>query len=339
MAFVPTADDLLRLTDAHIVEWAWSSGDRQVINVVKVDYDWDLAAARGIHGTRQTYSKQSSIDMFGRRSPLVIASRGIRTANGGQTIADNRALEVIRRYAAPPPLLTAVVFYLHHPLEPGDQVRITHPRIPNHATGVRGLTHELFEVVDVTPSFAGLLRLTLLWIAGLEAQTAPTSGGAVAVPIPEKILAGDVGTDEITRTASYANSAAIAIGTAEVETGTVTVTLNKATDDVVLLGTQYLWFDSQCGASAIPTIKTRMRVDSLTGTLLEGKQAEIFVTAPSDKGCGASYYASRGPQVHNIIHAPGITGTKTYKLSAIASAAGIGAFARDRSLRAVVRSR
>lgn len=173
------------LDESAIVSWGWAMGDQQVINEVAFEYDWDLPDKRGVFGKRQIYTHQGSIDKYGRRPPLTISSWGIKTANGGQAILDNRAFEVIKLFAEPPLVLTVDTFYRHHVLEAGDNVSVTHALIPNPKTGKRGLAAERFMVLNVEPRFdAGLVRFRLLWVGGIPAQTAPGSGGAVTTPIP-----------------------------------------------------------------------------------------------------------------------------------------------------------
>ena len=183
----PTADVFL-LTESNIVSWQWVAGYSRIINVVKFDYDFDIAGAKAIYGTRRTYTQQASVDRYGRRQPLVIQSLGVKTANGGAAITADRALQVVKRFAEPPHLLQVVTFYQKHPLEAGDQVKVTHSKIPNLKTGARGLTTEVFEILNVTPQFGGEGRvlLDLLWVGGLPTVSAPSDGGAVSTPTAQE---------------------------------------------------------------------------------------------------------------------------------------------------------
>jgi hypothetical protein len=180
-----TGASVVTLDESTITAWGWAMGDAQIINVVEFEYDWDIADARGVYSKRQIYTADqpagtSSIDKYGRRPPLSFSSMGIRTANGGQAILDNRAHEVIKRYAEPPLVLTVDTFYRHHLLEAGDNVAVTHARIPNPKTGLRGLTSELFQILNREARWSeGRMRFTLLWIGGIAAVSAPSSGGAV----------------------------------------------------------------------------------------------------------------------------------------------------------------
>jgi hypothetical protein len=195
-----TGTAVATLDDSTIVAWGWAMGDQQVINEVQIDYDWDLPATRGIFAKRQIYTHQPSVKKYGKRQPLMISSMGIRTANGGQAILDNRAFEVIKLFAEPPLVLTVDTFYRHHLLEAGDNVNIVHPLIPNPRTGLRGLLSAgygigsygegqyggggRFAVLNIEPRLdAGTVRFRLLWVGGISAQAAPDSGGATTQPI------------------------------------------------------------------------------------------------------------------------------------------------------------
>jgi hypothetical protein len=181
-----TGASVMTLDEASIIGWSWAMGDQEMINVVEVEYDWDLEGARGVYSKTQIYTAdlptgRSSIDKYGRRPPLGVSAKGIRTASGGQAILDNRAFEVVKRFAEPPLTLTLDVFYSKHVLEAGDNITVTHSGIPNPRTGLRGLTSELFQIINF--SFGeGRVRIQLLWINDIPAQSAPTSGGAVTQP-------------------------------------------------------------------------------------------------------------------------------------------------------------
>lgn len=173
-----TGTATVTLDESSIIGFEWSLGDGRIINVVAFEYDWNEPRARGQYGTRQSYAHLASIKKYGKRPTLPVQSQGIKTVNGGQAIADDRAREVTRRYAAPPPVLTLLVFFRHHVIDIGDKVAVTHSQIPNILTGLRGLTASLFEVLDASPDFVtGRVQLMLLWIGGLTDPGPPSSLG------------------------------------------------------------------------------------------------------------------------------------------------------------------
>jgi hypothetical protein len=179
-----TGASVATLDEAAIISADWRIGDQNIINEFGIEYDWNLAAAPGIFGRRQIYRAGGSQDKYGRRAPLLLQSLGIKTTQGGQAILDNRGFEVMKRFSEPGLILVLDTFYAKHVVEAGDNVTVTHAALPNPKTGLRGLSGELFQVIDTTPLFGvqGRMRVTLLWIGGLPSIAAPTSGGAIQTP-------------------------------------------------------------------------------------------------------------------------------------------------------------
>jgi hypothetical protein len=184
------SSDLLTLTHNNIRSWQWVAGYSRIINQIIFDYDWGLTGAKGVYGMREIFTQTASKNKYGLRPPLVIQSRGILTSAGGAAIALSRATEVARRFAEPPQMLAISAFYQKHPLEAGDQVAVTSSLIPNPSTGLRGMTSEVFEVLDVRPNFGpqGGVDLALLWVGNLPVVAAPTSGGATDTPPPDAVI-------------------------------------------------------------------------------------------------------------------------------------------------------
>ncbi|HJR01833.1 MAG TPA: hypothetical protein VKA83_09390 [Methylomirabilota bacterium] len=189
---VAVSSPTVTLNADEIIAASWLRADEQVINVIKFNYDYNIAGAAGIYGTRRTYEKGTvsdptmSIGKYGRKPPIVISSLGIRSALGGSTIADERALEIIRRYAEPQSVIQVDVLYRNHKIEPGDQILFTDARMPNRRTGLRGFTAEVFEILDMTPQFgaSGGVRLSLFWVAAVASQSAPTAVSTDSSTIP-----------------------------------------------------------------------------------------------------------------------------------------------------------
>jgi len=184
--FVPPGDIAALLTQQDIISWGWNAGDGNIINIVQFEYEFNQSAgAPGEYGLRQVYTKTASFDRYGAKPRLLIQSMGIQKSEDGQTILDDRAFEVFRRFSEPPAQLTVQCFYRNHLLEPGDLVQVTHPNILNINTGLRGLDDEVFEVVNMSPGFdAGMVTLQLLWVASIAPITPPTSGGEIPLVPP-----------------------------------------------------------------------------------------------------------------------------------------------------------
>jgi hypothetical protein len=167
------------LTDDDIIRAKWQSGDRLVINRVIFSIDWD-------HLTQQftkhvIYTFGPSVKKYGLRPAMRIESKGIRSAptacNGSVqgcalSMLDERAFNLGARFADPPPMLNADIFYRKHTWEPSDIICVTSAFVPNTIAGRRGITNEAFEIVNIQQQFApeGKIILTLL---DVEAITLP----------------------------------------------------------------------------------------------------------------------------------------------------------------------
>lgn len=175
----PPASVSETLTDDDLVSWSWQAGDRQIVNRLIVLYDWNLEAFPGVFAKRRQYTSTQSAQRHGLRRPLTIQAKGWWSADPRRDpMIDERAETLFERFAAPPPVLNAVVFYRKHAWDPGDLIKITSAVIPNPISGARGLTDEVFEIIDVQPEWGGPgrpagLRLTLLDTQAITIPPAP----------------------------------------------------------------------------------------------------------------------------------------------------------------------
>ncbi len=168
------------LDESDLIAATWVGGDRQIINRVITEYDWDSPSAPDAFGVRRVYSFEASIAKYGVRPPLVLSCPGIRATEGGNSSAegmlDDRAFTVGKRFADPPPALNCSVFYRRHTWEVGDCLKVSHSKLPGRNTGLRGITAEVFEILSIQPRFgaAGRLDLTLLDTGSIILPAAPS---------------------------------------------------------------------------------------------------------------------------------------------------------------------
>ncbi len=176
-----------------ITGYAWMPADAQIINDVQFNYDWNVTGAAGIfgtfqeflHGTDSDFTK--SIGKYGKTTPLQINAMGWRSSLNASAMALARATQVTDRFAEPQNILVLDCFYSKHNLEVGDQVYVNDSRLPNIRTGQRGITNEVFEILDRTNAYGGegKMTFTLLWVAAIPAVGAPTSQGTVSDGQPQ----------------------------------------------------------------------------------------------------------------------------------------------------------
>lgn len=193
---VPT----VTLSMDNIRAYGWMPADAQVINRVHFRWDYNVPSAAGQYGAFVEYLAgtktdfTSSLGLFGPKTPLVVEAMGWRSSLGASTMAANRAKQTTDRFAFPQTILALDCHYTQHHLEVGDQVYVNDPRIPNIRTGGKGIVNEVFEVLDVTPSWRPYhVQFTLLWVAAIPTVATPISQGEVATENP--YLTGPV-TDE-----------------------------------------------------------------------------------------------------------------------------------------------
>jgi hypothetical protein len=123
----------------------WDFSVASVYNVVVWNYDYDFLT--GNFATSREFTDDASIERFGRK-PLVISSKGLHTDLGATTIITEVSELLLARYANGVPRVRTRTHLQKHLFEPGDLIEVTSPLLPNRATGTRGITSGLMEIVD-----------------------------------------------------------------------------------------------------------------------------------------------------------------------------------------------
>jgi hypothetical protein len=161
------------LGESELVSYEMLSGDRLIINEVIFQYDYNLVLGPRAYGKRRVYEVVASKEKYGPRPPLVVSAQGWRSAEPGlETMIDDRADKIFRRFAFPPPVKKAWCQYRKHHWEAGDAIKVTCSTTPNLVTGARGITNEIFEIVEIQPVFPTAQRAGLdLVLLDLEAIT------------------------------------------------------------------------------------------------------------------------------------------------------------------------
>lgn len=94
---------------------------------------------------------------------FAVESRGLRSALDGKRNARFAAGKIRQRFLRPPLEVEAETFFTKRGIEAGEVIFVSHPHLPNLATGARGWTDVPCEVVKAQPDFRkGRMRLTLL---------------------------------------------------------------------------------------------------------------------------------------------------------------------------------
>lgn len=294
------------LDEDQIIGWTWQGGEERIINQVEVQYDWNEGIAPNTFGLRQRYTGSASVEKYGRRPPFKLASKGWHTAHAIQGDLDRWAFELLQRFSDAAPRLQLIVRYGQHVVDVGDTVAVTHPRIPNRATGARGLMAEPFQVRDVRPMFGaeGKVVMTLLQVSVLDAIDQPVGDPAELAR-----------TDLIIQRASYFNAATepLTANTEEV-VASVTVTMQSIADTLAIEGRHFAASGSTGSAGTLSYI-SRLRLGGLAGQILDSTEAEGFMSAPADKA-GGPYFAKRDNIAHLRLFSPNIVGSVTIVMTA-----------------------
>jgi hypothetical protein len=171
------------LGEDDCVSYAWINGEERMVNAVEFTYDWNESGTPDQYKTFQRYTAVLSKKTFGPKRTFRLSSKGIHTAQNGQSLLDDRALRLLQRFSEPPPVVQLVVRYQRHVLDVGDTVFLTHRHVPNVRTGRRGVTDEIFEIRDLRPFFGaeGKVLLTLLHTGAVRVIATPVSDGVKTI--------------------------------------------------------------------------------------------------------------------------------------------------------------
>ena len=158
----------LTLTHDDFTIKAWSFGDRLTINHVVFEYGWN--------GTEFTETLEAevaaSIEKYGTKQAKVVSSKGLPANAASATFLKTRADEILERYSDPPPVLEVEAQFRNHHVDPGDLISVTSAFLPNPSTGLRGITAEQFELINMSVNWvSGRIGMTLLDVDAIEPAT------------------------------------------------------------------------------------------------------------------------------------------------------------------------
>ncbi|MFB3921607.1 MAG: hypothetical protein ACE145_07785 [Terriglobia bacterium] len=148
-----------------------------IINQVsfRMDYDGDKFL------TELLFFDAPSLQQFGLAGQHTIESKGLKLNRSGASLAALTATRIFRRYsgidpvsgarAGGTPTLTVQSHFMTLKVEVGDLVFLSHPLLPNFASGVRGVFNRVFEVVEKQPNYSeGTMTFQLLDIGWVSAK-------------------------------------------------------------------------------------------------------------------------------------------------------------------------
>ncbi len=161
-------------------------GEAELINVVthRFDHDGDKFAVANVAIDADSETK------FGQQGQHVIESLGMRSVLQGFSLGQLVAQGIFNRFADKNLKMSSLIGFADEGalLEIGDFVKVTHPLVPDRATGVLGITDQLFVVTQVNRQY----KLGRIVINLADASQIEAGAGVVAGLGPFKIAPATV---------------------------------------------------------------------------------------------------------------------------------------------------
>lgn len=134
-----------------------------LVNTITFRFD-DDGTGNGKFLSTAIVENAVSVNKYGQFGARIIESQGMRAGLQGFFLARQTANLIFARYGNKNLKIDGLsAFWTACVVEPGDFVAVTHPLVPNKATGVRGITAKLFEVINRTLQFSdGIVQLDLI---------------------------------------------------------------------------------------------------------------------------------------------------------------------------------
>jgi hypothetical protein len=129
---------------------------QNIINLVTFQMDVQqggVTTAARSYGYQVSYQQQTSLKDYRQVFEQQIQSTGLRVARGGMMLSRLLADRVFRRHAFEPPVYKFTAQLATLPVELGDYVWLSHPKILDLKTGKLGLTNVVCEVLDKQPNY------------------------------------------------------------------------------------------------------------------------------------------------------------------------------------------
>jgi len=151
-----------------------------IINQVTYRMDYDGSKFR----TDLLFLDAPSLQQYGLAGQHTIESKGLKLARGGASLAGLTATRIFRRYGGMDPVggapnggavtLAVTSHFMTLTVEVGDYVFLSHPLLPNFATGRRGVANRICEVIEKQPDYAeGTMTYRLLDVGWVVSKRLP----------------------------------------------------------------------------------------------------------------------------------------------------------------------
>jgi hypothetical protein len=142
---VEIGDDVREVNEDVIIDTpTWNLTSDKVHNVIKINYDYDYAAARFLSNVE--FRDSQSIAVFGEKKPLVFSFKGVKTAIGGAAFAAKSAERLLARLSTARGTVNVRTLFDTVDINIGDDILLGHRFLPQQG-GSLGI-YDQIEVVS-----------------------------------------------------------------------------------------------------------------------------------------------------------------------------------------------
>jgi hypothetical protein len=130
---------------------------QNIINLVTFQMDVQqggITTAARSYGYQVSYQQQTSLKTYRQVYQQQVQSTGLRVGRGGMMLSRLLADRIFRRHAFEPPIYKFTAQLATLPVELGDYVWLSHPKILDLKTGKLGLSNVVCEVLDKQPNYS-----------------------------------------------------------------------------------------------------------------------------------------------------------------------------------------
>ena len=138
--------DILKLDMVKGIMPKWAAKSNRIVNrlVVKVNYN----VTTDKFERELVFEDAASIALYGLKRPKKISTRALQTANGAVTFLTTFSNKYFTFYSTPAPELDSVNLMPDKQFfDPGNQIDLSHPDLPNLQTGIRGIADDVVQIL------------------------------------------------------------------------------------------------------------------------------------------------------------------------------------------------
>lgn len=139
------------LTETDVLSWSWKRDHKMHVNKVNIGVDFNPETSL----PSQEVLEEDTADQTATKetAEFEVLDNGFRASLRGLVLAAERGAHLLRRFKAPPDILTLKIPLRRRALLHGEVVSLTHSLIPDVRTGLRGFTTERMQIIERREDF------------------------------------------------------------------------------------------------------------------------------------------------------------------------------------------